>query len=629
MKRFRVRVVFGLVGMMLFAQVPFVRGQAANGTILGTVRDSSGAEMPGVKITARSDETGAVRSVVTDSSGTYQIPSIPAGTYEVEAAANGFKTSVRKDISVTVGASVPVNFDLTVGEVQQQVEITSAPPQVETTNASLGGLVGEVAVRELPLNGRDWLQLATLQAGVMGGIGQPSGASFSNSRAARGNGEALSISGNRPTGNVFLVDGLVVNDFANASPGSGLNVNLGVEAVREFRVLTSEYTAQYGRSTGGVVTAAFKSGTNQLHGGIFEFLRNSALDARNTFDVTKAGFQRNQFGGLLGGPIKKNKTFFFADYEELREVKGIPHNSDTLSPNARNGVLVCPSAAPIPAACAGLNHPLTYSVTIASSVLPYLAFFPVSNGAISGDTAKFNFAGKRVGTERYMMGKIDHNFTDRTTLAGSYQFDNTVESQPDPYDQKRTGSPSRHQNTVLSLQHIFNPNLLNTARVGLSRTHATDALDVAAINPIATDTSLGFQPGVPAGIITAPGLTGTQGGMGSSWSDTLNYTSLQWGDDHVFKVGGKMFAAMPAPATKPHSLSFKADEVSFHVLTKIAGITPAPYLARAQWVHLDRLDRLPDKQLKGYTARAHAIVARGLTKKARTALGIAEHVDDS
>ena len=176
-------------------------------------------------------------------------------------------------------------------------------------------------------------------------IGQQSAAAFSNSRAARGNGLALSISGNRPTGNVFLVDGLVVNDFANASPGSGLNVNLGVEAVREFRVLTSEYTAEYGRSTGGVVTAVLKSGTNEFHGTMFEFLRNSALDARNFFDTERPDFRRNQYGGSAGGPIKRNKTFVFADYEELRENKGIPHTADTLSPDARNGLSASESAA--------------------------------------------------------------------------------------------------------------------------------------------------------------------------------------------------------------------------------------------------------------------------------------------
>jgi hypothetical protein len=440
-------------------------------------------------------------------------------------------------VTVTVGGAVVVNFELALGELRQEVTVTSELPQVNTTDASLGGLVGEQEVRELPLNGRDWLQLTTLEAGVKGGIGQQSAASFSNSRAARGNGLALSISGNRPTGNVFLVDGLVVNDFANASPGSGLNVNLGVEAVREFRVLTNEYTAEYGRSTGGVVTAVYKSGTNDFHGNAFEFLRNSALDARNFFDAEKPGFQRNQFGGSAGGPVKKNRTFVFVDYEELRDAKGLPHNSDTLSPDARNG-LVCVKSAP----CASKTR-----VPVSARVQPYLAFFPIANGPILGDTAKFIFAGKRIGLERYVVGKIDHNFSAGTTLSGSYQFDNTDESQPDPYNLKRTGSPSRHQNGVVTLQHIFTSHFLNSTLVGVSHSHVTDALDIAAINPITTDISLGFQPGVPAGIIAVAGLTGTQGGIGSSGSDILDYTSFQVGDDaswikgrHTVKFGGKM-----------------------------------------------------------------------------------------
>ena len=538
MKRVSMRALLGLIGILLVAQVQVTRGQVVNGTILGTVRDPTGAVMAAVNISAKSLETGAARSAISDSSGTYQILSVPAGDYQVEAAAPGFQTAIRNRVTVTVGAAVAVNFELAIGEVRQEVTVSSDLPQVNLTDASLGGLVGEREVRELPLNGRDWLQLTTLEAGVKGGIGQQSAASFSNSRAARGNGLALSISGNRPTGNVFLVDGLVVNDFANASPGSGLNVNLGVEAVREFRVLTNEYTAEYGRSTGGVVTAVFKSGTNDFHGNVFEFVRNSALDARNFFDVEKATFERYQFGGSAGGPITRNKTFLFADYEELREHKGLPHTSDTLSADARNGLLCVRSGAD---PCASKTP-----VAIAPQVRPYLAFFPIANGAVTGDTAKFNFAGQRTGLERYVVGKIDHNFSDRTMLWGSYQLDNTDESQPDPYSLKRTGSPSRHQNGVVTLQRVFTSSFLNTTLVGVSRSHVTDALDILALDPIANDISLGFQPGVPAGILAVAGLTGTQGGIGSSGSDILDYTSIQVGDDaswikgrNTIKFGGK------------------------------------------------------------------------------------------
>ena len=559
MKQLLPWATLALAAMTLPGPAGLLRGQVVNGTILGTVRDSTGGVVPMTGVSAKNVETGATRTAVADSSGAYQIVSVPAGTYDVEASVQGFKTSVRKGITVTVGASVPVNFELAVGELQQRVEVEAAAPQLETTNASLGGLVGETAVRELPLNGRDWMQLVTLQPGVVGGIGQQSSAGFSNSRAARGNGQSLSISGGRPTGNVFLVDGLVVNDYANASPGSGLNVNLGVDAIREFRVLTNEYTAQYGRSTGGVVTAVYKSGTNQFHGGVFEFLRNSSLDARNFFDAEKPPFRRNQFGGSAGGPIKKNQTFIFGDYEELREVKGLAHVSFTLSPNARNGIV-----------CANSPCTQTTSVPMASSIRPYLAFFPLPNGPVTGDTAQFTFAGKRVGYERYAMGKVDHNFTSQTTLSGSYQIDNTTEGQPDPYNQKLTGSPSRHQNVTMSLQHVFSPTLLTTARLGVSRTHATDALDQSALNPVVTDTSLGFLPGHPAGIITVAGLTGTQGGIGASGSDTLNYTSFQGGDEFTWVKGRNTLGfggSVERMRYNKNSLSIPLGEYDFDTVT--------------------------------------------------------------
>jgi len=554
---------------MMLALTHSAQGQVVNGTIFGTVRDPSGAVIPQVTVSAKNVETGAVRRATTDATGTYQVLSVPAGDYEVETAVSGFQTSVRKGISVTVGASVAVNFDLAVGDVQQKIEVEATPPQVETANATMGGLVGEAAVRELPLNGRDWLQLVTLQPGVIGGIGQQSSAGFSNSRAARGNGQSLSVSGGRPTGNVFLVDGLVVNDYANASPGSGLNVNLGVDAIREFRVLTNEYTAQYGRSTGGVVTAIYKSGTNEFHGGIFEFLRNDAFDARNFFDGQKPPFRRNQFGGSAGGPIIKNKTFIFGDYEELREVKGLAHVSFTLSPNARNGIV-----------CANSSCSQTQTLQIASSIKPYLAFFPLANGPITGDSAQFIFAGKRVGYEHYAIGKVDHNFTSQTMLSGSYQFDNTTEGQPDPFNQKLTGSPSRHQNAVLTLQHIFSPALLNTARMGVSRTHATDALDESAIDPVATNTSIGFLPGRPAGIITIAGLTGTQGGIGASGSDTLNYTSFQGGDEISWVKGRNTFgfgAIAERMRYNKDSLSIPLGEYDFDTVTNFLLALPGQF----------------------------------------------------
>lgn len=518
--------LFGILILLALTALPNLRAQVTGGAILGTVRDSSGAVMPNVSISVKSVETGAVRNVTTNSSGAYEALSLPAGAYDIQASIRGFTTQERHAITLTVGAAVTVNFTLAVGAVESKVVVTGQAPQVETTTATVSGVVGDTKIRQLPLNGRDWLQLATLQVGVVGGLGQASSQDPTSSRAARGNGENLYISGNRPTENVFLVDGLIVNDYSNASPGSGLGVNLGVDAVREFSVLTSEYTAKYGMTSGGVVNAIFKSGSNKFHGDGFGFFRNSALDARNFFDGPNIPpFRRYQYGASLGGPIQKDKTFFFGSFEGLNQNLSLSESSPTLSPNASRGILQCVPGVP---ACAG--GAATYTVPIAPAIVPFLKIFPVANGAISGDEGLYNFPGAETGHEYYTVGRIDHNFSAQTTLSGSFQWDTGALQEPDPYNQKLFGAPSQHTNGILTLQHIFSPTLLNTARIGVSRTYAGDSIDISALNPVATDTSLGFLPNSPVGQITVGNLA-TDGGLGASGSDIFHFTSYQASDD--------------------------------------------------------------------------------------------------
>jgi len=525
------RIVLSLtVFMFLLEVIPtHVCAQTTNGMILGTAQDASGAGIAGVKVVLKSTETGVERSVTTDGDGAYEFLSVPAGAYQLEASLQGFKTQLRQGIVLTVGASSTVNFSLTVGEVQEKIVVVDDTPQVDTASSTLSGVVGEAAIRELPLNGRDWLQLATLQAGVIGGLEQQSSATSTNSRAARGNGENLYISGNRPTENLYQVDGLIVNDYANGSPGSGLNVNLGVDAVREFAVLTSDYGAQYGMTSGGVVNAIFKSGTNQIHGDVFGFFRNAALDARNFFDnadptqgpVSTPPFHRNQYGGSIGGPIVKDKTFFFGSFEGLNQDRSVSGNTLTLSDAARNNGVV-----PNPNGKGG-----NITVPISPSIQPYLALFPVANGKDNGDgTAFFNFAGAETGHEYYAVGKFDHNFSDLTRLSASFQWDTGALLQPDLFNQKLSGSPSGHYNFTTSLQHSFTPTVLNTARIGVSRTYAADSQDVSAISPLDTNPALGFLPGLPVGIFTAGSLS-TAGGLGASGADNFHFTSYQASDD--------------------------------------------------------------------------------------------------
>src|SRR2546426_1147752 len=422
---------------LVLAAMYSVRAQTVSGTIQGLIQDQQGAVVAKTEVTTRNLETGAVRKTTADDNGAYRIFSIPAGPYEVTASFPGFQTEVRTGIGVTVGSDISVNFSLTVGAISEQVQVTGEAPQVDAFSSTLGGFVNSTTIRELPLNGRDWLQLTLLQPGALQNAGE---AQADTARAQRGNGLAISISGGRIVENVFRIDGLVVNDYANAGPGSSLHVNMGVDAIREFSILTNNYSAEYGRGASGVVNAITKSGTNDFHGSAYYFHRNSALDARNFFDGPNiAPFRRHQYGGATGGPIRKDKTFFFSNYEALTEAKGLSFSSDTLSLNARNGILT------------SLPDP----VNVDSRMKPYLQLFPLPNIAIidpitgpPSDTGEFAFAAVLLDDEKYVIGKIDHYFSSATTVNGHYSYDDTKVTAPSPYYQKLTCALRRRQDVV-------------------------------------------------------------------------------------------------------------------------------------------------------------------------------------
>ena len=518
----------------VWTEVP-LHAQTVGGTILGLVQDQQGGGVPKAEVTARSLDTGAVRKSVSTDNGEYRITGVPAGAYELSATAAGFKTEVRSGIVVTVGADVGVNLSLTVGAISEKVEVTGEAAQVDTSSSALGGFVNSTTIRELPLNGRDWLQLALLQPGALFNTGQTQ---TDSGRAQKGNGLAISISGGRATDNAFRIDGLVVNDYANAGPGSSLHVNMGVDAIREFSVLTNNYSAEYGRGSGGVINAITKSGTNEFHGSAYGFVRNSAFDARNFYDGRDiAPFRRAQYGGAAGGPIKKDKTFFFANYEKLGELKDLSNVFTTLSANAHNG-LVCANSA-----CTS-----TTQLTVAPSVKPYLTIYPLPNGAVTGNTGQFQFPNPRHGEENYVFGKIDHYFSPSTTLNGSYAYDNTSLSVLDNFALKSVISPSRRQNGVLNLQHVFSPTLISTTRFGISRTFAYNNQDSNPTIPQLTDKSLGFYPGLNVGDFAVSGVSGTFCGMGgcfgTSGLNLFGNTDPQFSEDlswtkgrHTLKVG--------------------------------------------------------------------------------------------
>src|ERR1700722_17628730 len=323
-------VLIWTIGLLF--SVP-LHAQVAGATLAGTITDAQGGAVANAKVTARNGATGITSETTTNSTGNYNLVNLIPAEYAVSAAAPGFNTSTTK-VTLTVGAQQELNLALKVGEMSQLVEVTGAAPVIETENATLAGNIESAQIVELPLNGRDWTSLAALEPGVVAvrpheQVDQPGG-------NLRGLGNQMTIDGNRPTQNVYLLNGVIINDYSNAGPGNVLGASIGVDAIQEFSVLTANYSAEYGFTSGGVINAITKSGTNQLHGSIYEFVRNKAFDSSDYLDAgDKPPFVRNQFGGSAGAPIIKDRLFVFADYEGIRQRQGVPVTAKVLSANAR------------------------------------------------------------------------------------------------------------------------------------------------------------------------------------------------------------------------------------------------------------------------------------------------------
>ncbi len=323
-----------LVLLIICGGAATLTAQVAGGTISGTVTDSSGRVINNVKVMITNVATGVTREVTTNDEGFYSAPNLLPGTYEAKFSAQGFRTQARSNLELTVGASVALDQVLPVGSNVETIVVQSEVPAVQLSTSDISAVVNATTVRELPLNGRSWTDLAQLQPGVNAIQTQPTFAAGTD-RGNRGFGQQLTISGARPQQNNYRLDGVSLNDYANGAPGSVLGGNLGVDAIQEFSVLTSNYAADYGKTSGGVVNAITRSGTNQIHGSAYEFFRNSKLDAMNYFDVGKIPpFKRNQFGGTIGGPIVKDHTFFFADYEGIR-ASGTEHGCKWRGPQCQ------------------------------------------------------------------------------------------------------------------------------------------------------------------------------------------------------------------------------------------------------------------------------------------------------
>src|SRR6202051_656275 len=397
-----------------------MNAQVVGATLSGVVADSSGAAVPAAKISIRNVATGDLRDVSSNADGLYSAPNLLPGTYEVSISAQGFSTVVQKGINLTVGAQQALNFTLKPGQVSQSVEVTDVIPAVQSNSSSISDTVDSRTVRQLPLNGRDWTSLATLEPGVVS-IPNQATTSFSANKGNRGFGNQLSNGGHRANENSYRVNGISINDYSNSAPGGATGVNLGVDGVQEFSVLTSNYTADYGRTSGAVVNAITKSGTDQLHGTAYFFDRDSIFDARNFFDGPKIPtFHRTQFGASGGTAIIKNKTFIFGNYEGIRQSSSSSGTIHVPSQEARGGMLCVPSADGSNP-CASLTP-----VTVNPQIVPYLALWPCPASCQSAtftDTVALNSTTPNHASENYVITRLDHKLTNRDNLDGSYFFD--------------------------------------------------------------------------------------------------------------------------------------------------------------------------------------------------------------
>ena len=496
-----------------------VNAQVEGGTISGTVSDTSDATIAAAKVSIVNVQTKVARDVTVNAQGFYSAPNLLPGQYELSASAQGFKTLVRAGVTLTVGGQISIDFELPVGQVNESVNVEGEVPDVETSSSSLSYALNSTTVRELPLNGRDWTSLALLQPGV--GTVDQSALAVSNQRANRGLGMQMSIGGNRPQQNNYRLDGITINDYSNGGPGSILGVVLGVDAVQEFSVVTNNAPANFGRTGGGVINSITRSGTNQLHGSAFEFLRNSDLDSRNFFDPkTIPPFRRNQFGGDAGAPIVKDKTFIFGAYEGVRQALGTTVSDQVPSAAARSGNLT------------------TGKVTVDPKVAPYLALYPLPNGPVTGDFGVFTLPITATTREDYFTTRVDHRISSADSIFGTYMFDDGQTTSPDAFNDKLIATLSRRQAAVLGETHIFSPYLLNSLTLGFSRVTSEAPKTLSAINPVAADTSLGFIPGNPVGLINVTGLTNFPGGLGAVGEYDFHLNSYQVYDD-VYITRGK------------------------------------------------------------------------------------------
>ncbi|MCW5978734.1 MAG: TonB-dependent receptor [Bryobacteraceae bacterium] len=433
--------------------LPVLLPAQTTGTISGRIFDQTGQAVPGVRVTAANLETGLQRTVQSNAAGQYVVPLLPAGRYQVRAELEGFRPFVRAGIRLTVAETLAVDLTLEVGPVETAITVNEDAPLVNTQTSELSYLVGDEAIRQLPLNGRNYTDLALLQPGVVAFPNRDGGSIVAH-------GLGMSVNGQDPRANVYLLDGTPQNDFTNGPAGSAASTALGTETIREFRVETNAYSAEFGRMAGGQINALTKSGSNELHGSLFYFHRNDNLDARNFFDGRKPEFKRNQYGGSLGGPLRKNRTFYFAGYEGLRENKGV--TVYTVVPDAASRALPADPA-----------------------VRPYLDEFPLPNGRnLGGGLADYLFGFNQRIRQDFGQARVDHALSPNHLAFVRYTADDAVQHLPTDFPQFPRAFVSRNQFVTAQYDAVLSPSTLSALRAAFSRTRIQQDVEANTSRPL-------------------------------------------------------------------------------------------------------------------------------------------------
>ncbi len=510
----------GILLLLIFGMALQVWGQVVGASITGTVKDDSGAGLPEASVTIKNLETGAERKLVSDESGRYAALSIPVGPYQILAEKVGFSSQVRTGITLAVGQRSIVDITLPVGELKQILTIEEAPTTVNVSTQQTSGLVNERQVKDLPLNGRSYDGLMALNPGVVNYTSERSGG-IGTSNSSLGN--MFAVSGRRPQENLYLLNGIEYTGASeiNVTPGGASGQLLGVDAVREFNVVSDTYGAEYGKRPGGQVSIVTASGTNQLHGSVYEFLRNSDLDARNFFDQGAIPqFQRNEFGAALGGPIVKDKVFLFGNYEGFRQHLGL--SDVTLVPDTQARLGYLPDA----------NGKLK-NVGVAAGVAPLFALWPAQNGPDLGGGIGEAFSHPlQTVREDFGTTRFDYNISNKDSLFAVYTVDDSADNTPTINPLSRAFETVREQVASVQEQHVFSPTILNTARVGYSRASFFFTGQTQVNLP-------GWVTGDPIGALVIGGGTASNGASQISLAGTnagSNLTAVRnlfTYDDHV------------------------------------------------------------------------------------------------